>query len=127
VRLAAGHGRPSRTAWRVEARFPGRTLLRLFPETGRRHQLRVHLAAIGHPILGDILYGRPDEAYLRMARGDGDVRREEGGPKRQLLHCARLIFPDPSAAGRLDVRAPLPGDFELEERGLHPRPADAIT
>jgi 23S rRNA pseudouridine1911/1915/1917 synthase len=116
LRLEAGHGKAALTAWRVERRFEGRTLLRLFPTTGRRHQLRVHLDAIGHPILGDILYGRPDEDYLRMVRGDGDVRQYEG-PGRQMLHCARLRFPDPAGPGKVTVEAPLPPDFVAETRG----------
>ena len=83
-------GQAAMTRWRVERRLATRSLLRLFPRHGRRHQLRVHLEAIGHPILGDILYGRSDEAYLRLAAGEGDVRQESDGPERQLLHCARL-------------------------------------
>jgi len=113
LRLEAGHGKSALTEWRVERRFVGRTLLRLFPSTGRRHQLRVHLAAIGHPILGDILYGRPDDDYLRMVRGEGDVR-ECQGPGRQMLHCARLGFPDPAGPGQVSVEAPLPADFVAE-------------
>lgn len=112
VRRAAGHGQPARTAWRVERRFSDRTLLRVEIETGRRHQIRVHLAAIGHPVLGDILYGRPDADYLTLVREGRDVRREQGGPLRQLLHCARLVFEDP-AGERIEVVAPLPADFEL--------------
>lgn len=111
VKLAAGHGKPSRTGWSVERRFEDRTLLRLFPETGRRHQLRVHLAAIGHPILGDILYDHGDQAYLALVRGEGDVRQREGGPLRQLLHCACLDFPEPRSTGRRTVRAPMPPDM----------------
>ena len=99
------------TRWRVERRLDGATLLRLFPETGRRHQLRVHLAAVGHPILGDILYGRPDADYLDLVSGKRDARRDEGGPIRQLLHCARLVFPDPAGAGTVEVASPLPSDF----------------
>ena len=99
------------TRWRVERRLAGATLLRLFPATGRRHQLRVHLAAIGHPILGDILYGRPDADYLDLVTGTRDARRDEGAPARQLLHCARLVFPDPAGSGEADVAAPVPGDF----------------
>jgi 23S rRNA pseudouridine1911/1915/1917 synthase len=109
-RLEAGHGKPARTAWRVERRLEGRTLLRLFPETGRRHQLRVHMEAFGHPILGDILYGRPDEDYLRMVRGEGDVRQWPG-PQRQMLHCARMSFSDPAGTEQVSVEAPLPADF----------------
>jgi len=111
VRLETGHGKPSLTEWRVERRIGGRTLLRLFPRTGRRHQLRVHLAAIGHPILGDMLYGRPDEDYLRMVRGEGDVRKEGGGPTRHLLHCALLRFREPGGKER-EVEAPMPKDFD---------------
>ena len=98
------------TRWRVERRLVGATLLRLFPETGRRHQLRVHLEAIGHPILGDILYGRPDADYLDLVRGVRDARRDEGAPSRHLLHCARVAF------GALDVTAPLPDDVSSRAR-----------
>ena len=100
------------TRWRVERRLSGATLLRLFPETGRRHQLRVHLAAIGHPILGDILYGRPDADYLDLVNGIRDARHDDGGPTRQLLHCARLAFPDPHGSGEIEVGSTPPGDFE---------------
>jgi len=109
-KLAVGTGRASRTDWRVERRLAGRTLLRLAPRTGRRHQLRVHLAALGHPILGDLLYGEGDRAYLDLVAGRGDVRAA-AGPRRQLLHCARLAFPDPAGPGECEVAAPLPSDF----------------
>jgi 23S rRNA pseudouridine1911/1915/1917 synthase len=109
----AGAGQPSVTEWEVVRRLPDRTLLRLCPRTGRRHQIRVHLMAIGHPVLGDPLYGRPDRDYLDLIAGRRDARRERGGPLRQLLHCARLVFPDPCGAGTIDVGAPLPADFEV--------------
>jgi 23S rRNA pseudouridine1911/1915/1917 synthase len=113
TRRTTGQGQPARTEWQVERRFSDRTLLRVFPETGRRHQIRVHLASIGHPILGDLLYGRPAEDYLNLVRGAGDVRQADGGPRRQLLHCARLVFPDPSSKqARIEVTAPTPDDFE---------------
>jgi 23S rRNA pseudouridine1911/1915/1917 synthase len=110
-REVADDGERALTRWRVERRFAGRALLRLFPQTGRRHQLRVHLAAVGHPILGDILYGRPDDDYLALVTGAGDARRVEGAPSRHMLHCARLVFPDPAGAGRVEVVSPLPADF----------------
>jgi 23S rRNA pseudouridine1911/1915/1917 synthase len=117
-REVTSDGERAVTRWRVERRFSGATLLRLFPETGRRHQLRVHLAAIGHPILGDILYGRPDVDCLDLVTGSRDARRDEGGPTRQLLHCERLVFPDPAGGGEVSVAAPLPSDFTaaLEDR-----------
>lgn len=108
------------TRWRVERRLPRATLLRLFPETGRRHQLRVHLAAIGHPVLGDILYGRPDADYLGLVTGSRDARRDDGAPARQLLHCARLVFPDPAESGDADVIAPVPADFARVAGGDEP-------
>ena len=111
VRREVGSGASARTRWQIERRLAGRTLLRLFPETGRRHQLRVHLAAIGHPILGDILYGRPDRDYLDMVAGTRDARKEEGTPLRQLLHCARLTFPEPGSGKQRAVEAPLPADL----------------
>ena len=112
TRREAGHGQAAGTAWTVERRWPDRTLLRVTLETGRRHQIRVHLAAIGHPILGDLLYGRPDDDYLMLVAEGRDVRRESDGPKRQLLHCARLVFDDPSGR-QVEVTAPLPDDFPV--------------
>jgi 23S rRNA pseudouridine1911/1915/1917 synthase len=111
-------GEPASTCFRVERRESGRTLVRVFPKTGRRHQIRVHLAAIGHPILGDLLYGRPDADYLRVVAGGEDPREAERGPRRQLLHCARLVFPnpgmrDPATRALVDVTSPVPADFDV--------------
>jgi RluA family pseudouridine synthase len=110
TKRAAGVGQPAVTEWRVERRYADHSLLRLFPQTGRRHQLRVHLAAIGHPILGDLLYGRPESAYLELVRGEGDRRLRDGGPLRQLLHSAGLEFTDP-AGRRIVLTSPAPADF----------------
>ena len=118
VRLAPSvSGKPAQTSWRVERRLEGRTLLRVFPRTGRRHQIRVHLDALGHPILGDLLYGRDDADYLDLVRRRYDARRDEDGPRRQLLHCARLVFPDPAGGRKIDVAAPLPADVLAEIDG----------
>jgi 23S rRNA pseudouridine1911/1915/1917 synthase len=108
-------GKAAVTGWKVEMRCAGATLLRLFPRQGRRHQLRVHLESIGHPIRGDILYGRPDEDYLDWIAGDRDPRREAGEPSRQLLHCANLRVEGPSGA-ELDLRSETPDDFVHFER-----------
>ncbi len=104
-------GQHARTEWRVVLRFGHRTLLRIHPRTGRRHQIRVHLASIGHPVLGDPLYGRPDADYLDMVSGARDRRTESDGPKRQLLHASRLEFPDPSRHGTTVIESPLPPDI----------------
>jgi tRNA pseudouridine32 synthase/23S rRNA pseudouridine746 synthase len=82
-RVDAEHGKPSVTHWRVAERLPGgRTRLELTPVTGRSHQLRVHLAAIGHPILGDLLYAPPE---VQAAAG------------RLLLHASALAFGHPQS------------------------------
>lgn len=95
------HGRPALTHWRVLARDPAaqRTRLALTPVTGRSHQLRVHLAAIGHPIVGDALYGPGAEAAARRSEAPGPGTGPDGAP-RLLLHACSLAFdwpPDPVA------------------------------
>lgn len=117
-RAAAGEGQAARTDWCVERRFDGAALLRLRPRTGRRHQIRVHLAAIGHPIVGDLLYGRPESHYLDLVRLGRDARHGEGGAARQMLHCARLSIPPSGADDGLDVAAPLPADLIGAMAGL---------
>jgi 23S rRNA pseudouridine1911/1915/1917 synthase len=90
----ASRGRASRTAYEVLATGDGCALLAVRPETGRTHQIRVHLAAIGHPICGDGTYGRPSELI-----------------ERQALHAAALTVDRPSDERRLEARAGLPADF----------------
>lgn len=86
-------GKPSLTRWRVLAREAGRTRLALEPLTGRTHQLRVHLAAIGHPILGDTLYA--------------DARSAAAAP-RLLLHASALAFAHPDDARPLRFDSVVP-------------------
>jgi tRNA pseudouridine32 synthase/23S rRNA pseudouridine746 synthase len=78
--MVTPHGKPALTDWQVIAREPGATRLRLTPLTGRSHQLRVHLAAIGHPILGDPLYGDPSAApRLQLHAESLGFRHPDGG------------------------------------------------
>ena len=84
------------THFEVEELLPRHALLRVTLETGRTHQIRVHLAAIDLPVSGDSLYGRP-----------GDL-----GLERQFLHAARLAFEHPFTGTAVDVSSPLPGDLE---------------
>jgi tRNA pseudouridine32 synthase/23S rRNA pseudouridine746 synthase len=90
-----GRGKPSVTRWQVLARHeaPRVARLALFPITGRSHQLRVHLQAIGHPILGDELYAPPDVHTMAP---------------RLLLHAERLTLPHPASGQPLDLHAPCP-------------------
>jgi tRNA pseudouridine32 synthase/23S rRNA pseudouridine746 synthase len=89
-------GRPSRTRYAVAARAPGRTLLDLWPETGRSHQLRVHLMSLGHVILGDRFYG--------------DARVAAAAP-RLMLHAQSLRLAHPFSGAPLQLEAPPPGEF----------------
>jgi 23S rRNA pseudouridine1911/1915/1917 synthase len=84
------------THFEVEELLPRHALLRVSLETGRTHQIRVHLAAIDLPVSGDPLYGRA-----------GDL-----GLERQFLHAARLAFDHPFTSERVDVTSPLPADLE---------------
>jgi 23S rRNA pseudouridine1911/1915/1917 synthase len=89
--------RPAVTHFVAEEALPGFTLLRLRLETGRTHQIRVHLEAIGHPVVGDPTYA-PESA-------------ERLGLTRQFLHAARLAFPHPVTGEQLVLESPLPDDL----------------
>ena len=93
-------GRPAVTGYRVRERFPGWTLLELDLVTGRTHQIRVHLAAIGHPVAGDPVYGT------------GTSRRGPEGLARLFLHAWRLELTAPSDGHLIRATAPLPADLE---------------
>jgi 23S rRNA pseudouridine1911/1915/1917 synthase len=77
------------------------TLLEARLETGRTHQIRVHLESVGHPVVGDPVYGRREETL---------------GLERQFLHSSRLSFPHPETGEPIDVESPLPHDLELALR-----------
>jgi 23S rRNA pseudouridine1911/1915/1917 synthase len=83
------------THFEVRELLPRHTLLDVRLETGRTHQIRVHLAAVGLPVAGDAVYGRPRELDL----------------ERQFLHAGRLAFPHPFTEERVDVESPLPPDL----------------
>ena len=93
-------GRQSTTGYRVRERFPRWTLLELDLVTGRTHQIRVHLEAIGHPVAGDPLYGT------------GTSRRGPDGLERLFLHAWRLELTSPSTGRLIRAEAPLPGALE---------------
>lgn len=112
-----GGGKPATTAFRALAHgtFGGRpiTLVRARPVTGRQHQIRVHLAWLGHPIVGDKLYGGDETIFLDMVEGRTSAARaaERAGFVRQALHAERIVLPHPSG-GLLAVAAPVPADLD---------------
>lgn len=93
-------GKPAKTTFTRLARFDSGDLLRAHLHTGRTHQIRVHLHAIGHPVLGDDTYG-----------GGGGRRLVALPPKRHFLHAAWLRFRHPTSGDVMDLRAPLPADL----------------
>jgi 23S rRNA pseudouridine1911/1915/1917 synthase len=110
---ALPHAREAITHWKVEERFelPDRggrlsqlTLLRLLPRTGRTHQLRVHLADQGFPIVGDRIYAPRTLRKIVQLPIEISIAR-------QALHAERLIFKNPRSGALVDVRAPLPSDM----------------
>jgi 23S rRNA pseudouridine1911/1915/1917 synthase len=101
----AGKGRPARTDWHVIARLDHCTLVETVLHTGRTHQIRAHFAAVGHPIVGDTLYGAP----RALRAGKRDLALEE----RNFLHAARIGFSHPTTGAWVEVRAPLPNDLRV--------------
>lgn len=101
-------GKPAVTHYRIEQRFPAHTLVRCRLETGRTHQIRVHMAHIRHPIVGDPLYG----GRLRLPPGaDEAVIEILRGFRRQALHAERLSLRHPASGETLTWTSPLPEDF----------------
>ena len=101
----ASRGRHARTDWRIVARADHCTLVEAVPHTGRTHQIRAHFAAIGHPIVGDKLYGAP--RGLRIGKADFPL------PERNFLHAARIGFSHPTGGAWVEVHAPLPRDLRV--------------
>jgi len=93
-------------AGRPHGRFPGLSLLSLRPKSGRTHQLRVHLADEGHPVVGDPVYGP------RRRAADDRPAGALGSFSRQALHAARLGFAHPRTGAAMEFRAPAPPDME---------------
>jgi 23S rRNA pseudouridine1911/1915/1917 synthase len=100
-------GREAETGWAVVRRWRGCTLLELRLKTGRTHQIRVHCAAIGRPIVGDPIYGR------RRAAGDsGVIQAWFGAVRRQMLHAWRLEIVHPRSGEPMRFESPLPEDMQ---------------
>ncbi len=98
--VSVGEGRAARTGFAARERFSDATLLEAIPRTGRTHQIRVHLAAIGHPILGDRAYGGAGTDATRL------------GLTRPFLHSWGIAFDAPNGSRRIELEEPLPPDLE---------------
>lgn len=99
-------GRRAVTHYRILRKYHGYTLVRFELETGRTHQIRVHARHIGHPVVGDPVYGKADKKF---------------GLRGQLLHASTLILTQPATGERLEFNAPLPDYFRTVLQKLTPR------
>ena len=102
-------GREAETSFEVRERFGGSALLEAVPRTGRTHQIRVHLRAIGHPILGDRAYGGGGADATALGLG------------RPFLHSWRIAFDHPVTGARIELEEPLPDDLETALRRARAR------
>jgi len=120
-----GHeaGRPSETHVEVLRRLGRASLVRVTPKTGRRHQIRAHMAHAGYPIIGDKLYVLDDRAYrhyLKLGALDDELRAKLAAD-RLMLHSHRIALPAPrEPARRLEIVAPLPAEFSAWMEGVSP-------
>lgn len=106
-------GRPAKTEWKVESRPKRFTVVRVFPKTGKTHQIRVHFAHIGHPLAIDPLYGTDTPLFLsNYKRGYRPARTEQERPliDRLTLHAHRLGFVHPNG-NSMTLEAPYPRDL----------------
>ncbi|MGZ6028960.1 MAG: RluA family pseudouridine synthase [Myxococcaceae bacterium] len=106
-------GKPAITTWRVRTLVHGAALLEVGLETGRTHQIRVHLSELGHPLLGDTLYGG-------TRKGDARVKAVQGELGRHALHAWRLVFPHPRTGKPVRAEAPVPRDLSDAIAALAP-------
>lgn len=119
-------GRSSRTHVLPLAHGREVTLVEARPLTGRLHQIRVHLKSIGHPVVGDKLYGKDERMFIKASKGHGLTDEDYAvlGWRRQALHAWKLALKHPATGRRMMIQAVPPRDFRdlMEERGLDGEP-----
>jgi len=112
-------GQPAVTEFERLAASEGMSLVRAVPRTGRLHQIRVHLASLGHPLLGDKLYLGDGEFYMKAVAGKLGLEEFEAlRAPRQMLHANKVSLVHPGTGRRLELAAPLPADFREAMGGL---------
>jgi 23S rRNA pseudouridine1911/1915/1917 synthase len=102
--VEGSRGKRAVTHWRRLKILRDAALVECRLETGRTHQVRVHMASIGHPLIGDPVYGRSGKTHGKMLK--------EIGFHRQALHAAKLGFTHPVTKGRLSFDSPVPADIQ---------------
>lgn len=118
------HGKMARTRWRVLERFGPATLVEARLETGRTHQIRVHFAALRHPVVGDPVYGGRSRKSLSLRQSERNLADALlRNMRRQALHAAELEFTHPDTGERLRFTSALPEDFSRALELLRAFPA----
>jgi 23S rRNA pseudouridine1911/1915/1917 synthase len=104
---------------RLATRFGAFTLVEVRIETGRTHQIRVHMQSLGHPVVGDTLYGAPRVIAPAIRKGEKERPMEESaGLERNFLHAAHLEFAHPQTGKAVAIDAPLPAELADFLEGL---------
>jgi len=117
-------GKSSQTQWKLLEAFKHHSLVEANPLTGRTHQIRVHLSFIGHPIVGDVLYGSGGPLYLSALKGKNRYRlgkdEEEERPliSRVALHASGISFDDFRTGERIAIESDLPKDMKVAHAKL---------
>lgn len=112
-------GKSSQTHWKLVERFQHHSLIEANPLTGRTHQIRVHLASIGHPITGDVLYGSAGPLYLSALKGKNryrlskDAESEHPLLSRLALHASSICFTDFTSRNPVTIESGLPKDMSV--------------
>ena len=112
---------------RLETRFGAFTLARVRIETGRTHQIRVHMASISHPVVGDTLYGAPAKIIALPLSTTRKAAREVLELKRNFLHSAELEFSHPLTGKLVQLKSPLPEDLTEFLGRLRDPVAETVT
>ena len=103
-------GREALTLWRIKEKFKGTALLEVELKTGRTHQIRVHCQSMGHPLVGDPVYGHRKPRTV-LSRYPAAIRKILAAPQRQLLHAAHLEFKHPANSDHVTIDAEMPADM----------------
>jgi 23S rRNA pseudouridine1911/1915/1917 synthase len=110
---ASSRGRTAETEWKIREQFQGIALLEIHLKTGRTHQIRVHCAAMHHPVVGDKVYGprKPEKTIARVGPHSDKLLQVLKSVNRQMLHAWRLGFTHPQTSEWMSFESPLPEDM----------------